>query len=79
LAALLSRRHCCSTAASAADKEPATPAAILTIYIDEHGSSVKAMNEAHNKYFAQGYRFASMVSHDENQDHRSVWITYVRQ
>jgi hypothetical protein len=65
--------------ASAADKEPAAPAAILTVYVSEGGSSVKSMNEAHNKYFAQGYRFASMVSHDEDSDHKGVWITYVRQ
>lgn len=67
-------------AASAADKEEsAAPPATVTIYIGEGGTSVKKMNEEHNKYFAQGYRFASMVSHDENNDHKGVWITYVRQ
>ncbi len=38
-----------------------------------------AAYETHNKYFAEGYRFASMVSHDEDSDHKGVWITYVRQ
>jgi hypothetical protein len=65
--------------AAAADKDqPTAPPAILTIYIDEHGSSVKRINEAHNKYFAEGYRFAAMSSHQENGDHKGLWITYVR-
>ncbi|HKE45004.1 MAG TPA: hypothetical protein VKB41_10760 [Steroidobacteraceae bacterium] len=64
--------------AAAADKEPAAPPAILTIYISEHGSSVKEMNQAHSKYFAEGYRFAAMTAHNENGDHKGVWITYVR-
>jgi hypothetical protein len=64
--------------ASAADnKQPAAPPAILTIYIVEHGSSVKEMNEAHNKYYAQGYRWAGMTAHNENGDHKGVWVTYV--
>ena len=64
--------------AAAADKEAAAPAAILTVYIDEHFSSVDKINEAHNKYYAQGYRFAGMTSHQENGDHKGLWITYVR-
>jgi hypothetical protein len=62
--------------ASAADKEAAAPPAILTIYISEHGSSVKEINDAHYKYYAQGYRFAGMTSHNENGDHRGLWVTY---
>ena len=62
--------------ASAADKEAAAPPATLTIYISEHGSSVKEINDAHNKYYAQGYRFAGMTSHNENGDHRGLWVTY---
>jgi hypothetical protein len=65
--------------AAAADKDqPAAPPAILTIYIDEHGSSVKRVNEAHNKYYAEGYRFAAITAHQENGDHKGLWITYVR-
>jgi hypothetical protein len=62
--------------ASAADKEAAAPPAILTIYISEHGSSVKEINDAHNTYYAQGYRFKGMTSHNENGDHRGLWVTY---
>lgn len=63
--------------ASAADKEAAAPPAILTVYISEHGSSVKEINDAHNKLYAQGYRFAGMTAHNENGDHRGLWVTYV--
>jgi hypothetical protein len=62
--------------ASAADKEAAAPPAILTVYISEHGSSVKEINDAHNTYYAQGYRFKGMTSHNENGDHRGLWVTY---
>ncbi|HZF27217.1 MAG TPA: hypothetical protein VEZ88_13210 [Steroidobacteraceae bacterium] len=64
--------------AAAADKDtPAAPPAIVTVYIDEHFSSVTKINEAHNTYFAKGYRFAGMTSHQENGDHKGLWITYV--
>jgi hypothetical protein len=62
--------------ASAANKEATAPPAILTIYISEHGSSVKEINEAHNTYYAQGYRFKAMTAHNENGDHRGLWVTY---
>jgi len=63
--------------ASAADKQPAAPPAILTVYIDSHFSSPEKINESHSKYSAQGYRWAGMTAHNENGDHRGVWITYV--
>jgi hypothetical protein len=67
-----------NSASAADDKQPAAPPAILTVYIDEHFSSPQRINEAHSKYYAQGYRWAGMTAHNENGDHRGVWITYVR-
>ena len=41
-------------------------------------SSADDINKTHSKYFAQGYRFAAMTTHNENGDHKGVWVTYVR-
>ncbi|HKE45005.1 MAG TPA: hypothetical protein VKB41_10765 [Steroidobacteraceae bacterium] len=64
--------------AQAADQQPAAaPPAILTVYVEEHFGSAKKLNEIHNQYYAQGYRFASMVAHRENSDQEGLWVTYV--
>ena len=65
-----------NSASAADDKQAAAPPAILTVYIDEHFSSPEKINESHSKYYAQGYRFAGMTSHNENGDHRGLWVTY---
>ena len=66
-----------NSASAADDKQPAAPPAILTVYIDSHFSSPEKINESHSKYYAQGYRWAGMTTHNENGDHRGVWITYM--
>ncbi|HZF27218.1 MAG TPA: hypothetical protein VEZ88_13215 [Steroidobacteraceae bacterium] len=66
-----------NSAHAANNDQAAAPPAILTVYVEEHYGSAKKLNEAHNKYHAQGYRFASMVAHRENSDQEGLWITYV--
>ena len=65
--------------AQAADKDqPVAPPAILTVYVEEHFGTAKTLNEVHNQYYAQGYRFAAMVAHRENSDQEGLWVTYVK-
>jgi hypothetical protein len=65
--------------AQAADKDqPVAPPAILTVYVEEHFGTAKKLNEVHNQYYAQGYRFAAMVAHRENSDQEGLWVTYVK-
>jgi hypothetical protein len=66
------------SAHAADEKQPAAPPAIVTVYVAGHFSSADDINKTHSKYFAQGYRFAAMTTHNENGDHKGVWVTYVR-
>jgi hypothetical protein len=70
-ALLLNKAH------AADNDQPAAPPAILTVYVEEHFGTAKKLNEVHNQYYSQGYRFASMVAHRENSDQEGLWVTYV--
>ena len=66
------------SAQAADEKQPVAPPAIVTVYVAGHFSSPDDINQTHSKYAAEGYRFAAMTAHEENGDHKGVWITYVR-
>ncbi len=66
-----------------AQSPPAARAAVQevkTLYVDAHGgqSVANEVNAVCKTYAAQGWSFAGLESHLENNDTKGAWVTLVR-